>query len=305
MSWSQIDTFKRDPQGRVYFNPAKDYLRPFELTLDKPNSVVTLNPGETLGPFALTAQRDGPIEVFYVKANVYDASDNPLTTYDVDFLLEHAGKRKIFSNRPVPLMAASGDGGRPYILPETIFIPAVQSVQVTFFNRDSATRKVEFVLGGIKFYPNAAPKAVGDEMWAYAQRRERTYAYWQLPDREIVLPPSGELDAVATVPDDADLEIFKLSARSASPFRIEIIEGITSRSLFNGSLIHGSLVFGGHVAVPIAGGLGGSGGVFPSRWATSWVVRRSTQILFRFENLAASNNRVSVVLGGRKISYAG
>lgn len=305
MSWANISTFNRDSQGRVYFNPAKDYIRPFELAVDKPNSVVTLNPGETLGPFSLTAQRDGPIEVFYVKANVYDASDNPLTSYDVDFLLEHAGKRKIFSNRPVPLMAAAGDGGRPYILPETIFIPQIQSVQVTFFNREASTRKVEFLLGGIKFYASAAPGDIGKEMWGYAQRRERTYAYWQLPDTDVVLPANGSLDAFATLPDDADFEAFKLSARSDAAFRVELIEGITSRSLFNGALVHSSLVFGGHVAVPVSGGIGGSGGVFPARWATSWVVRRSTQIIFRFQNLSASSNRVKAVIGGRKIAYAG
>jgi hypothetical protein len=125
MSWGQVPTFLRDKNsGEIYMNPAKDWVQPFELTVSKPNQIIKLLAGETRGPFPLTAQYDGPIECFYVKCNVYAPAADPslpgalLQTYDIDFLLEHPGKRIQFSNRKVPLIALSGNGGQPYVLSE-------------------------------------------------------------------------------------------------------------------------------------------------------------------------------------------
>jgi len=306
MSWAQVETFLRDKQGRIYVNPAKDYIQPFELSTDRPNNIITLAPGETAGPFPFTARYDGPIEVFYVKVVVFDTNNVPVTDYNIDWFLEHPGKRKQFSNRMIPLIATAGDAGRPYVLPETIFLPAVQSLQVTFRNNDAVNqRRVELVLGGVKFYPNAAPGVIRKEIWGYIERRERTYVYWQTTDREVVIPASATgQEEFATVPDDTDLEVFKLSARSTGAFRVELRDGQNDRAL-TGNRIHSSLIFGAHDPTAAGGGVGGSGGVFPGRWATSFLVRRSVQLRLVFDNLTALSNTVKVVLAGRKVIYAG
>lgn len=304
MSWAQVQTFLRDQKGRVYINPAKDWIQPFELSVDQPNQVVTIPAGGRVGPFPLSARHDGPIEVFYVKAVVYNSSLVPVTDYDIDWFLEHPGKRIQFSNRFIPLIATAGDAGRPYVLPETIFIPPVQSLNVTLLNNDAVNeRRVELVLGGIKFYPNAAPEKIRREVWEYMDRRERTYAYWQTTDAGVVLTASQvDASAFATVPDDADLEVFKLSAKSDSAFRTRIRDGQNDRAL-TAAKIHSSILWGAHQATAAGGGVGGSGGVFPARWATSWLIRRSLQVQMIFDNLAATQNTVKVVMGGRKISY--
>src|SRR4029077_2027110 len=127
--------------------------------------------------------------------------------------LEHPGKRIQLSNRQVPLIALSGNGGLPYVLPETIFIPPVQSLNITLFNNDAANaRHVEIVLGGIKFYPNMAPADMKAETWKYVDRRERTYAYFQTTDEPVVLTASQENHFFMTIPDNSDLEVFKLTA---------------------------------------------------------------------------------------------
>ncbi len=310
MSWSQVPTFLRNKNnGKIFMNPAKDWVQPFELSVSKPNELILLQAGEQRGPFPLTAQYDGPIEVFYTKVVVY--ADNagepgaPVQTYDIDFLLEHPGKRIQFSNRLVPLMALAGDGGRPYILPETIFIPPVQSLNLTLKNNDLANaRWVEFVMGGIKFYPNMAPAGeIKDEVWKYVERRERTYCYFQTTDEEAVLTAGQENLFYMTIPDNADLEVLKLTAQSDAAFRCLIRDGQNDRAL-TGSKMHCSLLFGGHSPTAAAGGLGGSGGVWPARWATSWLIRRSTKVQLDIVNLDADNaNTVRPVFGGRKISY--
>jgi hypothetical protein len=311
MSWSQIPTFIRDTDGQgkqiAVVNPDKDFIQPFELPIDKPNQIVTLAAGQRAGPFPLTAQRDGAIEVFYIKATVYDNAAQPVpqTDYNIRFLLEHPGKRIQFSNRDVPLIALSGDGGRPYILPETIFIPAVQSLMVTFQNDDLANaRRVEFVLGGIKFYHNSAPQKTRDDMLGYVLRRERTYAFFQTTDADVSLTAlQTGVPGFMTVPDDGDLEVFKLTAQSTGHFRAQVKDGRNARGI-TGNKLHSSLLFGGHQAVAAGGGLSGSGGVFASRWATSFLARRSMKFELEFDDLSNAVNLIRPVFAGRKIKYA-
>lgn len=312
MSWSQVSTFLRDKEGRTYLNPAKDWVQPFELSVSKPNQIIALGASQQLGPFPLTAQYDGPIECFYIKVVVYGPDDQdptligqPITTYDIDFLLEHPGKRIQFSNRFVPLIACAGDGGRPYVLPETIFIPPVQSLNLTLINNDPTNAVwVEFVLGGIKFYPNMAPGPIQKEVWEYVKRREMTYTYFMTTDEEAVLT-AGQTDDpnFMTVPDNADLEVFKLTAQASAAFRCRVRDGQNDRAL-TGDKLHSSLLFGAHQPTAAGAGVGGSGGIFPARWATSWLIRRSTKVQLDLDNLDANNaNTIKPVFAGRKISY--
>jgi hypothetical protein len=186
------------------------------------------------------------------------------------------------------------------VLPETIWLPAVQALLVTFFNDDSAERRVEFVMHGIKYYPHAAPEDMKNEIYSYTERRERTYCYWQTTDEPVALVGSATgTEAFYTVPDDADLEIFKVSAVSTAAFRVEHRDGQTDRT-YTSARIHGSLFAGGFSPTAI---LSGAGGVFPKRWATTMLVRRSIKNKFVFNNLSGSTNNVFMTLGGRKISY--
>jgi hypothetical protein len=308
MAWRQIPTFLQGKGGQVYLNPAKDYVQPFELTIDEPNNVFTLPAGGFAGPFPATAQFDGPIEIFYFKVNVKDSATlNDLTDYNIRWLIENPGKRKQYMNRSIPLIASAGDAGRPYVLPETIFLPVRQSLNMTFFNDDGADRNIEIVLGGIKYYPNAAPEKIRDQMYEYILRRERTYTYFQTTDAPVVIPAGGTgTRGLMRIPDDADLEIFKATAHatSAAGFRIRIRDSQNDRGMQNNE-IHSSLMFGGHTPIPIAGGVAGSGGIFPARWATTFLVRRSIILRAEFDNLDLGNpNTVDIILGGRKISYA-
>lgn len=304
MSWAQVPTFKRDREGRIRVNDEKDYIRPFELTIDAPNQIVTMAASTRVGPFALSARHDGPIEVFYIKAHVTDENGATVTDYNIDFQLSHPGKRKIFSNRFIPLIACAGDAGRPYVLPESIFLPAIQALLVEFNNIDTAQRTVEFVLGGVKYYPNSAPKALRKELWNYIERRERTYTYLMTTDEELSLTGSEtQNSSFLTVPDDADLEVLKMSCEATGDFRMRIKDSENDRAV-TGNQIRASLLFGGHIATAMGGGIGGSGGVFPARWATSLLVRRSTQLELITNELSGSANIVKPVFAGRKISYA-
>src|SRR4029077_16050621 len=119
----------------------------------------------------------------------------------------------------------------------------------------------------------------------------------------VVLTASQENHFFMTIPDNSDLEVFKLTAQASAAFRCLIRDGQNDRAL-TGDRIHSSLLFGGHQ--PLAGNaaVSGSGGLFPARWATSWLIRRSTKVQLDLTNLDAVNpNTVKCVFAGRKISY--
>ena len=80
-------------------------------------------------------------------------------------------------------------------------------------------------------------------------------------------------------------------------------DGTTDRGI-TGNEIHCSLLFGGHIATAIGGGIGGSGGVFPARWPTTFLMRRSTQLQMDYTELSTSDNTILPVFAGRKIVYA-
>lgn len=313
MNWSQIPTFVRDRKtGRISINPQKQFVQPFELGMDAGptviNGVITIAPGAQAGPLPLSARFDGPIESFYLKLFVRDAATGlPVTDYALDWFLEHPGKRKQFMNRRIPMLATWGDAGRPYVLPESIWIPPVQALQMTIFSRDARTLLIEPVYGGIKFYPNAAPETIRREMWPYILRRERTYVYWMTTDA-ITSLTAGQtnLARTMTIPDSADLEVFKLSSESTGDFRLRILDGQSDRAI-NSARQAASLLFGGHDPTALAGGIGGSGGCFPARWATTFLIRRSIQLDLQFDDARVApvgNNDVRIVFGGRKVAYA-
>jgi hypothetical protein len=308
MSWNQIPTFKRDENGRIYTNPEKQFVRPFEMPIDRPNEMVTLAAGARGGPFPFTTRWDGPFEVAYIKATVWGEeiiSAAPETdTSGIRVLFEAPGKRVQLSAQPIPLSCLAGDAGAPYVLPETIFLPNPQSLDVTIFNDTAFTRNIEIVLGGIKFYPNAAPEKTRRELYGYASLRTRTYTYWATTDRPVILTPAqvGVGNGLATIPDDADFECFKLTSESTGPYRTRIVEASSDRAITGNKIYCGNL-FGAKRAISMASGNLSSGGIFPYRMATSLLVRRSTQLQFDVDDMSGADNTVQMVLGGRKISY--
>lgn len=306
--WAQIPSFRRRKTGPrpedfvIEVNPLKDYAVPFDLTPDKVNGthVVTLAANQQGAEVPMTARHDGPIEGFAIKAIVLDSNNAPVAAPVIRVEIQHVGKRKLLMNRPIDLRTIMGDAGRPYVLPETIFLPAIQSLTLRLFNDENAERRVEFVVHGVKYYEHAAPDSMRKELYEYTERRERTYTYWQTTDQVVALGGSATgVSADLTMPDDADFEIMKATCASDAAFRVDYVDGGTDRA-YTASRIHDSLFFGGFSPTAIASG---AGGVFPSRWATSLLVRRGIKNRFVMDNLSAQTNNVFITLAGRKISY--
>ena len=310
MIFNQIPTFKRDAQGRIFVNPERQFVKPFELPTDPPNVTITVPAGGRVGPFPFTARWDGPIEIFYIKATVgsVEGIENFITDYQLRVLIESPGKRKVLMNRPIQLTSIAGCAGRVFVLPESIFLPNPQSLDITIFSDEAVDRNVEITLGAIKFYPNQAPEQIRSDLYGYASLRSRTYCYFQTTEQDVVLTAGATATNFANVPDDADLELYKFTARDSNTtagesFRTRIRDMATDSALTGAQIIAPNL-WGGHDPTPIGGNIGGSGGVFPYRLATTMLVRRSTQLEFVTTELGGGTHTIQYCLSGRKVENA-
>lgn len=265
-------------------------------------NVITVGAGAAVGPFPMTVRYDGPFEGFY---QMIRASSQEMTLF-----LELPGRKRFLMNREIHLGTLIGDAGRSGVIPETIFVPAVQVVLARFRDLSGSQQTVEYGLSGIKYYPMQAPQEVRKEMFSYLERRERTYPYWLTSDEDIVLTPlQTGVFATFTVPGDTDLEIFKCTAWTdqagsvGKTIRGQIFESQDGRPLSN-SMMDISLLMGGLDATALAGQFLNSGGIFPKRYATSWLVRRGTKFSVKLDSSSTATVRVFLTFWGRKISYS-
>lgn len=265
--------------------------------------MVTAGAGVRIGPFAMNVKHDGPFEAFFMSLRA--------TQNDGTIFIEHAGKRKYLMNRPIHVMTLKADAGRAGVLAETIWIPAIQGLFVTFENFSGSSSDYEFVLSGVKYYQNNIEPKLRSELLAYTQRRERTNCYFLTSDEDISMPALGAAAVIRrtanfTVPDDADFEIFGLSIWTdqaiAGAIRGRIFDGATDRALSN-SPVHVSMLGGGQVATAMAGQTDNPGGIYKKRYATSWLVRRGTRFRIEWESTVNAVVRVFPTFWGRKISY--
>ena len=310
MIFNQVPTFKRDQQGRIFVNPERQFVKPFELTISAPNNTFTLPAGGRMGPFPFTARWDGPLELYYLKVTVgTDAGiENFITDYSIRVMIESPGKRKQLMNRPIQLTSIAGTAGRVFVLPETIWLPNPQSLDITFFSDEAVDRTVEMTIGAIKFYPNQAPEQIRRDLYGYASLRSRTYCYFQTTEADTILTAGATQTNFANVPDDSDLEVFKLTARddnttAGQSFRTRIRDMATDSAVTGDAIIAPNL-WGGHDPTPIGGNIGGSGGIFPYRLPTSLLLRRSTQLEFVTTELGGGNHTIQYVMSGRKVENA-
>ena len=300
----QIPTFLRDEKGNIFVNPAKDFVIPFDLYTDPrgtpPTNIVTVGAGLTVGPLPMSVRSDGPFEGFYQVIRA--------TSQDMTVFLEHPARQKFLMNRPIHIGTLMGDGGRSAVLPETVFIPAIEVMLATFQNLDTQNAQdIEFGFEGIKMLPNKAFTDLKKEMFSYIQRRERTYPYWQTSDDDIVVPGGAvNQDFLFTVPSDADLEVFKVTSWTDADgvdIRGRVYDGNEDRAMSN-SPGHLSLVAGGMDATALAGLSGDTGGIYPKRYATSWLIRRGTTFKVQLSNPGQTDVRVYLTFWGRKIQYS-
>ena len=136
-------------QPAVIVNPLKDYVRPFWLSTDEPNENLAVPASGSSAPTNLTVTAEGHFEGAYFTSFRSD----PMT-----ILMNYPGKRMNLMNREIHLDTIAQLGETPFILPETLWVPAIRSINVTFRNLTANPATVRFVCHGRRWYHYEAPQ---------------------------------------------------------------------------------------------------------------------------------------------------
>ena len=282
-----IQTFLTEKEtGRVYVNPMKRHVRSFWVTT-QPAEAVTLAAGAVSTPQLWSIDTQGHFEL----VELMSVSDGPFLVNMFD-----PATQKNWMNRPVHSSTILGDAARTYILPESYFFnveDAPRALVLTYTNLSPLANTIRVVGHGRRIYQRESPPDIQMAFRNYYRRKERTSVYFFTTDAAAVIPAGSvaTLNFPARNTDEADLEIFKLTAAFDFPFEFRIRETSTNKTLSDGF-------------VRVEDGFGTA--FFPKILPESWLIERNFQVIVEARNLAAAplDNNIFLTFTGRRIYYA-
>jgi len=149
-----IDTVIPSKEG-ISINLMKEHVKPFHVMPDRNNETMAL--GAVVGNTVtapMTVTQEGPFQ----GQNLVCESDLFTTTGDHNFIVEMKmnSSDKPLMNRPVHGNTVFGSQSYPMVLPEWLYVSEHASIQISVQNRVAVANDVRPMIGGRRFYPQAA-----------------------------------------------------------------------------------------------------------------------------------------------------
>ena len=312
-----LPTYIKRPDGSVYINPAKRYVKPYWLLtqgppiiagIPQPNAPegILLGAGVTSPPISMPIDSAGHFEAFYAMCQRQDPAtgvapaSTPVTAATIT--LFDPGTSRFLMNQPCHIDTVVSGGAtntaaqRPFIWPESYFFnveDAGRSVIATFRNLDPANQlEIFFTLHGRRFYTKEAPPEVYNKMYEYFGKKERTNVYFLTTDVSPVVVAAGATVVTNTrVTDEADMEVFKISSVSTGSFDFVMRDTSTGRTLSNGT---------------VTGSTGSGTAEFPFIFPEPLLLERNHQIQIEFTDtqFVPGQNTIFFTMTGRRLYYA-
>ncbi len=307
-----LPTYIKRPDGSVYINPAKRFVKPYWLLTEAIGAApapegVRLAAAATSPPISMPIDSAGHFEAFYSMCERIDSvtglpvASTPTTAATIT--LFDPGTSRFLMNQPCHIDtmvsgATSTAAQRPFIWPESYFFnveDAGRSVVAQFTNLAPAGNPLDifFTLHGRRFYTKEAPPDVYNKMYEYFGKRERTNVYFLTTD---ISPVNTTIAAPVTVTntritDEADMEVHKITAVSTGAFNFLIRDTSTGRALSNGT---------------VTGSTGVGTAEFPFIFPEPLLLERNheIQITFTDAQVPAANNTIFFTMTGRRLYYA-
>jgi len=145
---TDIPDFKRLSQQQKEFFLAKQkkYIEPYMFTTDQ--SPVIVPPGGTVQDIVLNIRQEGDFEIFAYTA---------FSTAPFAVLIRESNTGRFLTNRPIASNAAIGDGERPALLSEPLFLDANSQLLITFMDLGGlVSNEIFFTLIGRKWFDTAS-----------------------------------------------------------------------------------------------------------------------------------------------------
>jgi len=323
----------KDVAGRpkIEVDPSKKFIYPFTLVSDPERILVRASdpmcPKVDAGGLVSEAvvfaiDNKGPFEVVYTEfhATFLTGPNAGQPTDQFTVAIFDPEMRPVLMNREIHAKTMGGgwgssplgDGilparasaaGRPFVWPETFFMDPYAGGKALFMAYRNLTNEdieVRWAFHGVRYYhPEPYEQALAEKEKMAGPGRIST-PYFYTTDTDICLDPGANFDFQIRITDEADVEIFKMTAESDAPFLWRLMEKAGTRFLDNA----GPSAAGGPNGVHSAMGFGN--GEFPFILYETLYWEQNFKVMLRLVNsLSAEQNRIWPTLACRKITHAG
>jgi len=292
-----VPTYRKRPDGSLFINKTKRHVRSFWV-LGQPKTLALAAPGgaDLIQGVPFEVDTQGHFEWAYLMAHARDA--NGVENKDFKLKIFDPGTRRDLMNEFIHGATICGTARRPGILTETYLLNtenAGRELQISVQNlRAGLANNVEVALHGRRWYHKESPPDVQEEIRSFFQHKERTTHYWlTTKGGEIVLTPGQELlnsqAPIMEADDEADTEVFKITAFSDGPFEFRL------RELASGKTISNDFV-------RVENGWGNA--EFPFVFQESLLIERNYDIAVDVRDLSGlSQNRIFLTFHARRLWY--
>lgn len=289
MALRTLVTVKNQQTGREeeIVNPLKPFINTTWLfcTPANPNAdpAVTLNaagaPGSTFA---------GVMQAFQdAHVSLSRFCDNDIATANYTILLRDLAYRRDLMNAPIHIQTICGDAQQPFVLPETIFLPATNGLQATFANLAAAPFTTRFCGVGWKIHYLDAEK-VG--VTQFKIERPTNVMFLTTRINPLVIPGLTTIEAPIDVPDYGEFEVCKITHYeiAGNPFLFGIRDGASGRLWSNG-MVHSDV--------------GSGNGNFPFKLPEPTIQGRKNVIPMQITNPNVGSITLYLTLTGRMLRY--
>lgn len=279
-----IPTISIAPNGVVNgINPDRLGMRPFWLTLDRPNAVINLPPLNSTTILLSSTNLDGPVDITGMSAQS-----------EGDFLAQMGLFQGNSNTRPLMMSPIHSDtvfgtGGQPYPLPEVLRVNQLQKIAFWLTNLETSENEVQICLMGRQLQ-----KKLYAEREAKMQRQGNvTFPYFMTLDGgKAVVTGNVTQEFPLTVGTNLDFQIFQISGISTSTYNLDIVDADTGESIIGAPADKN---YG------IANNLIVGSAIYPYRFTQPRMVKRGQRLIARITDTSGSVNTIYLTIGGRAI----
>jgi len=322
-----------EPDGTIRVDPAKKHIVPFTLgseppiitvpaaTPFTPGDLTLLRGGTVVNPVIFPIDNKGPFEICYSSFRAFSVVSSQLIPTD-QFLVVifDPGFRPLLMNREIHARTMAGGfgdpkgagfspaianaGGRPFVWPETYFMEPEEEGKALFMGFRNLTQnpiQVQWTFHGLRYYDLHPYEEALKEREAMIGKGRVSFPYFYTTDTDVVLDIGQQKDFDVRLTDEADVEIFKMTAFSDFPFLWRIMEKAGERFLDTA----GQGVAG--AANGVHSDLGWGSGEFPFIPFETMYFEQNYKVILRLSNTlaGAAVNRIWPTFTCRKIEHKG
>lgn len=287
---ARIPTLIEDPKvpGRIIgVNRKRLDEIPYWLLTDLPSNIVTVPANQSSPLQTMILSGVGPMRI-------------------VNFGIQNTGAARMFMrlqdgetprglmNGAIHIGAICGGAGRPFFLPEALYVDELRNIQVTFTDISGAENSLRLVAHGSRFTGQQADPTMERIRKRMEERQYLSTPYFYTTDGgPIALGAGGVASAPITVGQDHHFQLMSLSAVSTGLFSIDIIHAQTGESIIQAPAedhyeIGSEVLFGN--------------GNFPFRFHEPRLFQYGQKLIVNMTDRSGAPNTVHLALGGRALA---